>query len=464
MNRKNFTGHMAMLVFVAFLSAESIAQNMHISACQGKLARLDSLMGDTTDINIQDRHGRSFLHYAVGCDKWEVFEYLLNKDIDINIQDSLGRTALALAIRFNFPRYIDTLLLLHDFADFDGELGASMLETAILDKKKRLVEQLLKRNVEVNLPNDRGSTPLEIAMRMGLEDIAELLVGAGADRSKVRTFQVSGAYMGMKDPGKTPKEFAPNFISTEEFEFGSVFNKDATEFYYAVNKRGKSEIRFSRLQDGDWTKPVVILPHSKYGYNDPFLSPDENRLYYISKRAFDESGELKDFDIWYSEKVDGGWSQPINAGPNINTEVNEYYISFTKGGTMYFASNKNAAEDNEEDYDIYYSAFVNGEFQEAVNAGDSINTTAYEADVFIDPDEKYIIFCGTREEGYGRGDLYISFKNDDGSWTKSINMGEPINTPGHELCPFVTMDGKYLLYTSGGDIYWVSTEIFADLR
>ena len=131
---------------------------------------------------------------------------------------------------------------------------------------------------------------------------------------------------------------------------------------------------------------------------------------------------------------------------------------------MYFASNKNAAEDNEEDYDIYYSKFVNGEFQEAVNAGEAINTKAYEADVFIDPNEQYIIFCGTREDGFGRGDLYISFKNEDGSWTKSVNMGEPINTPGHELCPFVTMDGKYLLYTSGGDIYWVNTEIFDDLR
>ncbi|MEL6973040.1 MAG: hypothetical protein AAFO02_22940, partial [Bacteroidota bacterium] len=83
---------------------------------------------------------------------------------------------------------------------------------------------------------------------------------------------------------------------------------------------------------------------------------------------------------------------------------------------------------------------------------------------FIDPDESYIIFCSTREEGLGRGDLYISFKNEDGSWTNAINMGAPVNTVHHELCPFVTKDGQYFFYTSDQDIYWVSTTIFDELR
>jgi hypothetical protein len=39
-------------------------------------------------------------------------------------------------------------------------------------------------------------------------------------------------------------------------------------------------------------------------------------------------------------------------------------------------------------------------------------------------------------------------------------MGSIVNTKGHELCPFVTNDGKYLFYTSRQDIYWISTQIF----
>ena len=79
-------------------------------------------------------------------------------------------------------------------------------------------------------------------------------------------------------------------------------------------------------------------------------------------------------------------------------------------------------------------------------------------------DESYIIFCATRQDGLGRGDLYISFKDDKGSWTPSKNRKETINTEGHELCPFVMKDGKYFFYTSNKDIYWVSTAILEDYK
>lgn len=263
-------------------------------------------------------------------------------------------------------------------------------------------------------------------------------------------------YLNQKPPSITPSIFAPNVISKKgEYEFGSVFNKNATEFFYGVNVNGKEEIRYSKLIGDQWSAPRTILSHEKYGYNDPFLSPDEQRLYFISQRTLDGLDKKEDYDIWYVKRLTNGWSAPINAGSNINTNANEYYISFTNSGTMYFSSNKIG-----NNFDIYTSKFVNGKFQKATPLSDSINTPAYEADVFIDPDEKYIIFCGNRKDGLGRGDLYISFKRKDGTWKSAVNMGNRINTKGHELCPFVTKDGNYLFYTSNQDIYWVSTKVF----
>ena len=268
-------------------------------------------------------------------------------------------------------------------------------------------------------------------------------------------------YLKQKPPSAYPEIFAPNIISkTDEYEFGSVFNKDATEFFYGVVTQGKEEIRYSKLVGENWSSPTTILSHAHYGYNDPFLSPDEKRLYFISKRALDGLGEPKDYDIWYVERQANGWSSPINAGTNINSSSNEYYISFTKDGTMYFSSNKGGSS-----FDIYASKSLDGEFQKPVLLGDAINTSNYEADVFIDPEEEYIIFCATRQEdGLGRGDLYISFKNLDGSWSKSKNMGNRINTKGHELCPFVSADGKYFFYTSNQDIYWIDASILEEMR
>ena len=128
------------------------------------------------------------------------------------------------------------------------------------------------------------------------------------------------------------------------------------------------------------------------------------------------------------------------------------------------SSNVKSDDQRNRNFDIYYSESVKGEFQKSVRLGPAINTGAYEADVFIDPSEKYMIFCATRKDGYGQGDLYISFKKKDGTWSPSKNMGELINDPGHQLCPYVSSDGKYFFYTSNQDIYWVSTDIFEEYK
>ncbi|MEW7291247.1 hypothetical protein [Aquimarina sp. 2304DJ70-9] len=277
--------------------------------------------------------------------------------------------------------------------------------------------------------------------------------------------QESLLYLKQEPPSTTPKVFAPGIISNEnEYEFGSVFSKDGTEFFYGVNVGGRSVIRYTRLENDSWTIPKTIISHDQYGFNDPFLSPDEDELYYISDMPLEAKGDQKDHDIWYSKKEKNGWSKPINAGKNINTDKNEYYMSFTKNGTMYFSSNKEADKNNTNNFDIYASKRVQNDFQKATRLPDAINTLAYEADVFVAPDESYVIFCANRKEGLGRGDLYISFKEDNGTWTKSKNMGAPINTKNHELCPFVTQDGKYFFYTSNMDIYWVSAKILDQYR
>jgi Tol biopolymer transport system component len=267
-------------------------------------------------------------------------------------------------------------------------------------------------------------------------------------------------YLKQTPPSLSPEVFAPNLISTAgEYEFGSVFNKDGTEFYYGVNVNGKEQIRYCKLVGDTWTAPETILSDEQFGYNDPFLSPDEKRLYCISQRPKNGQSEPKDYDIWYVERLGEGWSEPVNAGANINTEGDEYYISFTEEGRMYFSSGR-----DEGNFDIYTSDVQDGTFQPVVPLPEAINTQYYEADVFVAPDESYIIFCAIRPDGLGEGDLYVSFKQADGSWSQSKNMGEVINSEFHELCPFVSHDGKYLFYTSNKNIYWVDARAIDELR
>ena len=87
------------------------------------------------------------------------------------------------------------------------------------------------------------------------------------------------------------------------------------------------------------------------------------------------------------------------------------------------------------------------------------------AHAFVAPDESYIVFDAGRPGGQGgEGDLYVVFRNADGSWSDAVNLGDTINTPGTNFCPMISPDGKYLFYAAGRDIYWVSAEVIEKLK
>ena len=67
---------------------------------------------------------------------------------------------------------------------------------------------------------------------------------------------------------------------------------------------------------------------------------------------------------------------------------------------------------------------------------------------YIAPDESYMIFSAYEIGGIENNDLYIVFKEDDGNWSDAVNMGESINTEYQEQFPRVSNDGKYLFFTS----------------
>ena len=156
-----------------------------------------------------------------------------------------------------------------------------------------------------------------------------------------------------------------------------------------------------------------------------------------------------------------GWSEPINVGQPVNSAVDEYYVSLTKDGTIYFASNRAGGLGS---FDIYRSRLADGHYIKPENLGASINTKYLEHDPFIAPDESYLLFTSVdRPGGFGTGDLYISTRKKDGTWTKSKNLGKAFNTNGYDFCPIVSPDGKYFFFTRKGDIYWVSTKAIEKL-
>lgn len=265
------------------------------------------------------------------------------------------------------------------------------------------------------------------------------------------SFDDSLKYLGQKEPSSTPEKFATNLITTsDEHEFGSVFSRNGDEFFHAVDLGHRSEIRGTRLINGVWTDNQPVINHPIYSFNDPFLSADGSKLFYISDMPLKGIGSPKDYDIWYSIRTSNGWSLPIHGGPVINSDDDEYFVSVSDSGRFYFSSNRGHGSG----FDIFQSQLQAEKFSPPQKLPNNVNSQGYDADVFVSPNDDYIIFSSIREEGAGAGDLYISFKLDEEKWTDAISLDTGINTPEHELCPFITKDGKYFMFTRGGDIYW----------
>ena len=103
------------------------------------------------------------------------------------------------------------------------------------------------------------------------------------------------------------------------------------------------------------------------------------------------------------------------------------------------------------------------------NLGPGINSEHYEGDVYVAPDESYmIVSIYGREDDFGGGDLYVSFRDPEGAWSPPRNMGPDINSNKRDFCPMVTPDGKYLFFSSKrhgvGDIFWVDADVIEKLR
>ena len=89
---------------------------------------------------------------------------------------------------------------------------------------------------------------------------------------------------------------------------------------------------------------------------------------------------------------------------------------------------------------------------------------------YIAPDESYLIFSTNRKTSSKYDtDLYICFRQPDGDWTEAINMGNMINTNKQERYPTVSPDDKYLFFTRDNpphdeDVFWMSAKIIDKLR
>lgn len=253
-------------------------------------------------------------------------------------------------------------------------------------------------------------------------------------------------YSSAQQQDKKPSLFMPGLVSTNLAERDAALSPDGNSFYYSLSSYNRPVIVFTEKVKGEWSSPEVASFSGVYSDLEPHFSPDGNTMYFASNRPVVEGEPVKDFDIWYVKKEQGKWGQPVNLGFPVNTPANEFYPSITNNGTLYWCTTR---EDGPGGEDIFFATLQDGRYQEAQALPPAINTPADEYNAYIARDESYIIFTSTGwGKGQGSGDLWISFRNSNGIWTETINMGPEVNSSAFEFCPFVSDDGGLLFFSS----------------
>jgi len=319
------------------------------------------------------------------------------------------------------------------------------------------------------------------------------LIGISHAQEKTKDFPVlKGPYLGQKPPGMTPEIFAAGIVSTGMHEAALVFSPDGELMCYNMMHLTHrfTAIVFIKQKNGQWTKPQVARFSGKFNDSDAFFSYDGQHLFFTSDRPLENNGKAGNLDIWVVERNKTEWCEPENLGTVINSEDIDVNPCVTRNGTLYFASNRAGGRGS---HDIYRSQFRNGKYTEPENLGDSINTSNFESSPYVSPDETYIIFnVFAIKKGEIKSGLHISFKKNDDSWSKAINMGDVINDLKPAMFAFVTHDGRYLFFTNNkvpylpytgkaltfdeivkmfnapqngsGDIYWVDAKILKSYK
>jgi Tol biopolymer transport system component len=280
---------------------------------------------------------------------------------------------------------------------------------------------------------------------------------------------VSGPYIGQKPPEMEAELFAPEIISTDQSETGSVFSPDHDDFYFTTwTKETGTKILVTSQVGGVWTAPQIASFSNHPSDVDVAISVDGTKVFFGTRRP--RPGEVEDrqdgFDIWYANRTEAGWGKEKYLGPTVNSGKSQVYPTVTRNGTLYFQA---VREEGYGKADIYRSRLVDGVYQTPENLGPNVNSEHYEGDVYVDPDESYLIVSiHGREDDIGDGDLYISFTNPDSTWSPPKNMGPAVNSDKRDFCPMVTPDGKYLFFSSKrlgvGDIFWVSAVVIEASR
>jgi len=261
------------------------------------------------------------------------------------------------------------------------------------------------------------------------------------------TEHLSGMYLGQDVPGNEPVRFARNIIP-DDLHSVPVFSADGKSVYYKCMD-GKG-IMVAWDNGNKWTSPKpLFLNEEVENSDDPCLSPSGDKLFFSSYNK----AENRDY-IFFCDLNQNKIGEPNHPAGLVNELDMHWQFSIAENGNIYFASNGN----------IFCSEMKNGAYREAYRLEGTINSDLSECTPYISPNEDLLLFARSVN---GKPDLFMSKKDNKGKWLEAVPLDQQVNTEHHEMCPWISADGKYLFFISSREglfsAYWVDAGVLAGI-
>ncbi|WP_017729851.1 OmpA family protein [Nafulsella turpanensis] len=204
--------------------------------------------------------------------------------------------------------------------------------------------------------------------------------------------------------------------------------------------------------------------NSRFNEIKPVFSPDGQQLYFTrSNHPLNSGGRRDKGDVWQAKvKAPGEWAAVKKLGGAINSSQVNMVIGFSADGKDLYFQTYNPETKGKRQSGIFKMP-VGGGKAEPVTIHYFFNGAKYQ-DASISPDGKVMLLALESYSTYGLEDLYVSFLQQDGSWSEPKNLGLDINTPKQEMSAWLAADGQTLYFASNGRGGSGSMDIFRSRR
>jgi len=277
-----------------------------------------------------------------------------------------------------------------------------------------------------------------------------------------------GPWLGETEPSTAPSSFASDLFDTDLMSFGTIFSAAGDEFFFGFQRPGMADVHdilCSRLIDGRWTDPERLPFNSDAMDGDHCLSTDGKRIFWRSWRPLanerpEEAEERAWSYLWWAERTADGWGDArlLECGGRAQRTG---YPAIGASDTLYFPARGRGGKAS-----IFRSRPVDGRYAEPEEI---ISGMKVGGDMCIAPDESLLVItCEGGAENLGKGDLFVSRRRPDDTWTPLRHAGNTVNVPGAETythCPAISPDGRYLFYrvfdfgTKRSCVFWVDMSV-----